>query len=536
MLHLSSLSAISLVLWLPLTAAALTPDADTFVRQKTLGEVAEGTRDQLVVKSDNPAGGNDRAAVLRFTLPGNAEVGNATLRLVRKPGKPEHQPDPMPTLQLFGVADAAEELSFDEGSWAAGGNGSALDHSGNRVRESHTFDADDAAPGAQPLATATPGDGEVSFSSEALDGYLRDRMGGSVGFLLIAERGEENGNVKPVVFHSREAGGAEGLKPTLSLEGEPAAVPSGAAASASDAGDKLPNGAVAGTHIHFEPGRGAELTINAVTSPTIRYSFYDQDGRRYNLPAQGGTADPKLSDEQAREGEHSLKLHCGATEGDDRDRVEFRLKTGSTDDEPFRFGQERWYGWSLFIDPSSETPDPGRWLHVGQLWQPSTVGRAAKRVEWGIPGALSFLPSASDWALDVVLKSDGQREQFSFGTLEPGQWHDIVLNVKLSHSHDDTDGHYRAWVNGEPVVNEIVGIGNFPRVDGDFEAKDAMDIRMGMYRKNQPKTQTFYLDEIWFDEKPKDPAMAELPVGGGVDGKSQLKDAVAASDTPAEPR
>ncbi len=528
------LPALLLTLTAVSPAAALPPDADTFVQQRLIGEKVWGDRPELFIKSDNPAGANDRAGVVRFTLPAGAEASGAALRFTRSPTKPENEPDPLPAIELYGVADGADELTFDDATWKSGGAEAAVDKSGNRIREGFIHDADDAAAGAQPLAVATPTGGELVFRGDALDAYLTGRAGGSAAFVLIAQRGEGKGGTKPLQLHSREAAGPDALKPTLVLDGVLAALPADAAG-----GDAEPpkNGAVVGTRVHFEPSGGGEIKLDAVIGNGIRYSFYDQDGRRYNLPTMGGVDDPTLSSEQARAGSHSLRIHCGPTEGDGRDRLEFRLKAGSTDEEPLTFGQDRWYGWSLYIDPASQPAPAGKYLHVTQLWQPSTVGRMAKRAKWGIPGAGSFLPGRDGFELDLVLKSDGAREQFSLGDLEPGQWHDIVFHVLLSHSKDDKRGYFQAWVNGEPVANEFVEIGNFPRDADGFVAKDTMDIRMGLYRKNQQATQTFFLDEIWYDDRPVDASMAELAIGGGVDGESQLKDAAAQDDAgpPAEP-
>ncbi|HEV7302477.1 MAG TPA: heparin lyase I family protein [Tepidisphaeraceae bacterium] len=267
----------------------------------------------------------------------------------------------------------------------------------------------------------------------------------------------------------------------------------------------------------FETSDGAALELNAVkTSGPNRYHFYIEDGMRFDMPASGASLDPVLSTDQAASGSRSLKLSAVANPGTDRDRVELRVKHGRGDPElgrqPFRFGEDRWYGVKIFIDPSSQPPAPGQWLHINQLWQPHTVGKA-KNVEWGIPSAMSFHPvkagEPAQWSLYVVTKSDGSRTSLDLDNLIPGKWHDFTYNVMLSHSKDDITGHFRMWIDGNVVADETLDIGNFPRTDValGFEALDAMDLRFGIYRKAQQADQTLYLDDVWFSDRPRDPAL-----------------------------
>ena len=250
---------------------------------------------------------------------------------------------------------------------------------------------------------------------------------------------------------------------------------------------------------------------------TARYHFLTEDGQKFDMPALGESLDPALSDEQAASGGRSLKLTTAGNDGEGRDRVELRLKHGKGDEnlgrEPFRFGQDRWYGLKIYIDPDSAPARPGgRWTHIHQLWQPHNVEKAMQ-AGWGIPLAVSFEPVAAGdeptFVVTAVAKSDGRREQFTLGELTPGRWHELTFNVMLSHSEDDIDGHFRVWLDGENTVDATVDIGNAPGVDESigFEALDAMDVRFGLYRKQQPGTQTLYLDDVWFDDAPKDASM-----------------------------
>lgn len=276
------------------------------------------------------------------------------------------------------------------------------------------------------------------------------------------------------------------------------------------------------TPIHLDFDADASLELNAVQGGgTARYHFYVEGGQRFDMPAMGQSVEPQLSTEQAVSGNTSLKLTTLGSNGKDRDRVELRLKHGKGDPnlgrEPFRFGQDRWYGLKIFIDPNSAPARPGgRWVHVHQLWQPHNV-ETARLAGWGIPLAVGFKPVAADEAvkfqLAAVAKSDGRREQFTLGNLEPGRWHELTFNVMLSHSQDDIDGHFRVWLDGQQTVDATVDIGNAPGVDESigFESLDAMDVRFGLYRKQQAGDQTLYLDDVWFDDHPPRPMPTSRP-------------------------
>ncbi|MEM8494322.1 MAG: heparin lyase I family protein [Planctomycetota bacterium] len=497
------------------SADPILPTADTIIHIRHLGDAskAQGNAERLAIKTDRPRAGNDRVGVLRFDLPADAAADQAGLQLTLRPG----QDIGTPIFELYGVAENAPERDFDEATFVGIPGKSAVDKSGNRISEKFAYDPDPATKRLEPLAAAQVlKDSEaICFSSRELDAYINGFAGQSVAFLVMQRVPEQDGSVPASMFQSKEARTSDSDKPLLSLDGsgltaDPATSVPVATAQPALKLDPLPLGAVVGTHVGFEPTEGAVVHTNAVRgNGTTRYHFIDEDGRRFNLPALGSTAKPELSTEQARSGTHSLKLHAPpTTTSDSRDRLEFRFKQGSNDEVPFQFGQDRWYGYSLFIDPASDPPVSGKYVHVGQLWQPSTVGELARQNEWGIPMAMSFLPNREGFVLSAVCKSDGKRSQFEIGQLETGVWHDLVFNVLLSHSKDDIDGHFRVWLNGESVVDETVEVGNYPHNQDDgFWAGDAMDIRFGIYRRAQPLTQTMFLDDVWFADTPPDPAM-----------------------------
>jgi len=520
------------------SAKPLAPAGDTIIIQKDIGRnMGYGGKSTLPVKSDKPPGKLDRLAVLRFELGGAAgEIRGAVLRL--NTVKPIAEPV---TYWLHGALPGAAEDDMEEATFAAEGRDNAIDKSGNRLKEQLTTDADPNAKGIQPLASvsAVAGDTAIVFKSDALDEFLNGQTDDDAALIIQAAMPAEKGGTGAVFFYAREAGAngprlawgdeAAALEVGAAIgpaenQGNEAAEPQSTRGSLTDAnldpvtGRPLaapgtPNaGLLAPIRVEtsFEEDQG-KLELNQVFgSGSSRYHFYVQDGWKYDMPAMGESKDPAFTTAQAHSGSRSLMLQAGPADADanDRDRVELRIMHGKSHPEPFQFGQNRWYGMSLMIDPESQPPRRGRWLHIHQLWQPSTVGQAARDANWGIPQAMSLLSKdGKTWSIHSVVKSDGRREQYDLGELTPGQWHTFVFNVMLSHSKDDIDGHFRVWIDGENRCDATVDVGNYPRVPADndppgFFAFDGMDVRFGIYRKRQTEMQRLYLDDVWFGSEP----------------------------------
>jgi hypothetical protein len=288
------------------------------------------------------------------------------------------------------------------------------------------------------------------------------------------------------------------------------------AAGALPAGTASTRPAFTPIHLGFEEADHPHFELNKVVIPAgNRYHFYTENGMRFDLPASGKALDPVLSTEQAASGKQSLKLVCVANDGTDRDRIELRVKH-SQGDEAFgrdflTFGQDRWYGAKIYIDPSTTPPTRENWIHLHQLWQPAMPLSKASGYGLGVPLAMSLHAVAvgqpAKFDLYGVAKSDAGREQMEIGDLTPGQWHELTFNVKLSHGKDDIDGYWRVWVDGKRVIDQTVDIGNYPRHNEPpgFDVGSTMDLRFGIYRKAQQTTTTIYLDDVWFDNHPHDP-------------------------------
>ena len=214
------LAAASAVLVLPawLIAGTAEPAADTFIQAADIAGDAPsdaGSKPVLAIKSDKPAGKLDRLGVLRFEVPEDADFAGASLTLhLKVQGKSATSGD----YELYGLLPGAGEDDLDEATYTAAVPDSAVDASGNRLKETFVHDADPDAKGVQPVATATLADGDemLTFSGETLVAYLNDVADDDVVFVLRATPPAEKSGTPATFFHSREAD--EGLRPTLSWD------------------------------------------------------------------------------------------------------------------------------------------------------------------------------------------------------------------------------------------------------------------------------------------------------------------------------
>ena len=192
--------------------------ADTTVTIGSIGKAGDaGTVDTLSIRSERPAGDEDRVAVLRFDLPAAgddakpaddaepADFAGATL-VLHAATTPESAK--AGSFEVYGVAPGASEATLDEATYSANGYGGAVDKSGNRLREQRAYDADPDADGVQPLAVAKLAEGAatVTFDGPALQKYLASvGGGGSAAFVVVGVRPRASGAMPAALLHSREA-------------------------------------------------------------------------------------------------------------------------------------------------------------------------------------------------------------------------------------------------------------------------------------------------------------------------------------------
>lgn len=161
----------------------------------------------------------------------------------------------------------------------------------------------------------------------------------------------------------------------------------------------------------------------------------------------------------------------------DRERTELREKWDA------ELHRDVWYGISLFI------PEDYPYMYPKQIF-----------LQWhGGPGPTVYFQLNRDRFLVNILTEVGETTtQYDLGTelLEPGRWHDIVVNAVWSNGDD---GKLRVYVNGDRIVDH-----NGPTMDDESYAEGVgPNIKFGIYRSHlfrweseEPHpTQILYFDE-----------------------------------------
>jgi hypothetical protein len=215
----ATLAALLLGTITPAFAGSVQPVADTSIVMGELGKLTEaGVQPTLAVKTDNSMGKADRLAVICFDLGTDKPTvfvdPTLTLHLAKTEGSATSG-----TFEIYGVGPDAGELKLDEELYSAAGSKTAVDASGNHLREPIVYDADEATKGVQPVAVATLAEGETKliFTGETLKKYLDATKGQTTAFIVMAKRpAQRDSSPPPALFHAREADAA--LRPTLAWE------------------------------------------------------------------------------------------------------------------------------------------------------------------------------------------------------------------------------------------------------------------------------------------------------------------------------
>ncbi len=161
----------------------------------------------------------------------------------------------------------------------------------------------------------------------------------------------------------------------------------------------------------------------------------------------------------------------------------------------FDFGQEYWYGFSVYLPANYEVDYRGDTLN--QFLSVQNDGEPYRAVN----PAIAFRPKAENW--NLLIRADSRLnwvkpdyetvESFNMGSWQEdvGQWTDWVYQIKWSYGED---GIVRVWKNGELVV-DYQGPNTFNGFDENVRWK------IGIY-KTSWKSQATDVDrrEIYYDE------------------------------------
>ena len=231
-----------------------------------------------------------------------------------------------------------------------------------------------------------------------------------------------------------------------------------------------------------------EFDVNPNTTGTDVYHFFHGDWKR-DMPGTGAAEEPRL-----HSGGH-LDLRVPRSSGD-RDRIEFRLVHGTTDnDDRLKFNQTRKYSFRLYIDSSTERPDgklseSQRWVHFSQIWQRGATGT--------VPFVISMRPISNNrMGLYATSKAHGESSiTDALGVLDKGRWHTIEVQVTPRwKNHKDGKGRLKVYFNGSKKVDRDTWFATAPGING---AQDRFDVRMGIYRKAQDKKLRILIDDCWY--------------------------------------
>lgn len=175
-------------------------------------------------------GGNNTAGVVQFSDAALAGVsaGSSLDLSIRSVAASGGFAGPFDVL-LYGVLDSAIEDGLDDSSYSAA-VAEALDASSNSIDENFIFDADQVAPGAQPLAVASfstvtgNNNTTLSFSGVNLDAFLTTVTDGTAAFALTLPTIDGQNVVFQIDSSEFNRTGAGAFAPTLNVVPEPASL------------------------------------------------------------------------------------------------------------------------------------------------------------------------------------------------------------------------------------------------------------------------------------------------------------------------
>jgi hypothetical protein len=235
---------------------------------------------------------------------------------------------------------------------------------------------------------------------------------------------------------------------------------------------------------HFDAASDRITTPNASTRVLV------ENGETFNMPHQGQSSAPWLSDKVAMDGTRSLGLTIGpsAPGQTSNDRSEFTI-THQGDTQGLHLGQDRYLGFAIFFN-GSDFPPPTAEIIVCQVWQ------AYKEVPSGPPAFIVMVPNARDLSFRLATRDDSSPKSvevpLAHSAFVRGAWNSVVLHV-LPRAIGDAHGPglIEMWLNG-------TYIGGVQRAWGYAvpNAVDAFDVRVGMYANPEPVTHSLWIDRL----------------------------------------
>lgn len=210
------------------------------------------------------------------------------------------------------------------------------------------------------------------------------------------------------------------------------------------------------------------------------------------MPYEGLYSEPWFSDD-AYSGENSLAIQLPAAESNPNVAGRYELfAVPANDENVLKYGEKKYFGFAMKLDEFA-FDTPLNWCLFMQVFQNQTPP--------GFPPPLSLhFKMAQDFPIQFELtKTELNRDQtvFNTGDLERGRWYEFVLGLRPGYNNDGT---VELWVDGVKVYDAQQDWGVEPGIydkDGEsIEIFDSFNFRVGLYRREQPRTFTVYYDDI----------------------------------------
>ena len=220
------------------------------------------------------------------------------------------------------------------------------------------------------------------------------------------------------------------------------------------------------------------------------YRLLSEGGRKFNMPYQGQSAEPKFSNRASRPGGRSLKLTIGpsAPGQKENDRSEFTLMHQG-DPSGLHLGESRYIGFSIFFDEKNFPPPSGE-IIVSQVWQ------AYKEKKTGPPAFIVMVPGKDDLSFVLATRDDTSEKstQVPLGNVRflRNKWNSVVLHVLPRAVNDPSGpGEIQMWLNGKYL-------GGAHRSWGYAvpNSVNAFDVRVGLYGNPQPVAHSVWVDQV----------------------------------------
>jgi hypothetical protein len=151
-----------------------------------------------------------------------------------------------------------------------------------------------------------------------------------------------------------------------------------------------------------------------------------ENGETFNMPHQGQSSVPRLSDNVTMDGTRSPGLAIGpsAKGQTSNDRSEFTI-THQGDAQGLHLGQDRYLGFAIFFN-GSDFPPPTAEIIVCQVWQ------AYKKVPSGAAFVV-MIPNDKDLGFRLATRDDSSPKSvevpLTHAAFERGVWNSVVLHL-----------------------------------------------------------------------------------------------------------